>query len=103
MYLPSTCTPGTAMTQAGLSGLGCDCGCNSCGGMGGLTMDGSGLFGSGVFGTGVTLTDISTWTWAEFATAGIGLYVLASLVFTTKHVGRKVSARSTKIRRGFTQ
>jgi hypothetical protein len=93
MYLPSSCTPGAAMTSipaisTGLSGLGCGCGCGGgCNeGLAGLTMDGSGLFGTGIFGTGVTLTDISTWGPAEVFTIALGGYTLISLLFTTKHV-----------------
>jgi hypothetical protein len=55
-----------------------------------MNNDGSGLFGSGIFGDSVSLFDISTWTWAEWATALGGGYVLISLFSTTARVGRSV-------------
>ena len=75
----------------GCSGLGCA-------GMGGMTMDRSGIFGTGVFGTGVVLTDISTWTWAEYAAVAVGVLVLFSVASTGKSaassVGRRVKSFS---------
>ena len=84
----------------GMMGLGCpDC-AGTCG-MNGLTMDGSGLFGTGIFGDSVTLTDLSTWTWAEYATVAFGAYVLISLVHTTKAAGSRVKKRAKKVKQGF--
>lgn len=100
--LPNAAAPTQGLWAPGMSGLGCpDCN-NTCGGMGGLTMDGSGLFGTGIFGTGVSLTDLSTWTWAEYATLALGAYTLLSLVHTTKAVGRHTKVRAKKIKKGFT-
>jgi hypothetical protein len=81
-------------TGWGMSGLGCSCGCGGgkgCAenkGMSGLTMDGSGLFGTGIFGTGVSVTDFSTWTWAEYVTVFFGFYLVYSLFFTTRHAAQ---------------
>lgn len=86
MYVNRTVCPiglnglrGVPMRPAGCKCGGSCAGCGSHAGLSGLTMDGSGLFGTGIFGTGVTITDISTWTWAEFAAAGIGLWFAGSL------------------------
>ena len=85
-----------------MSGLGCpDCN-NTCGGMGALNMDGTGIFGTGIFGQTVTLTDLSTWTWAEYATLALGAYTLLSLVHTTKAGARRVSTRARKIKKAAT-
>jgi hypothetical protein len=107
MYLPGTCSNGTVAgggittsASSGLSGLGCP-GCGgSCQGLQGLTMDGSGLFGTGIFGTGVTLTDLSTWTWAEYGTLALGAYVLLSLVHTTRAGARRVRRKAHGVRKG---
>jgi hypothetical protein len=100
--LPNPAAPTQGLWAPGMGGLGCpDCQ-GTCGGMNGLTMDGSGLFGTGIFGTGVTLTDFSTWTWAEYATLALGAYTLLSLVHTTKTAGRHASARARKIKKGIT-
>jgi hypothetical protein len=89
--LPVTygCTNGMPIPKpkgmgCGCMGLGCTCG------MGGLTMDGTGLFGTGVFGDQVTLTDLSTWTWAEYATVGLTGYVLFAVFMSTKQVAGTV-------------
>jgi hypothetical protein len=55
-----------------------------CGGMGGLTQDGSGLFGTGIFGTSVQPLNLSTWTWAEYAAVGVGLFAAMSMFGSTK-------------------
>jgi len=44
--------------------------------LGGLTFDGSGLLGTGIFGTGVTLTDPTTWSWAEWLVVGLGAFLI---------------------------
>jgi hypothetical protein len=59
-------------------------------------MDGSGLFGTGIFGSGVDLTNLSTWSWAEYMTAGFGLYTVVSLVHTTSTGVRKVRSSKSK-------
>lgn len=66
--------------QGGDCGCGCGCETYSGSGLGSLNMDGTGLFGSGVFGTGVSIGDISTWTWAEYAALGLGVWLGASLL-----------------------
>lgn len=70
--------------------------------MGALNMDGTGLFGTGIFGSTVSLTDLSTWTWAEYATLALGAYTLFSLVHTTKSGATRVSHRARKVKKGFT-
>ncbi len=73
-----------------------------CCGLGAWSMDGSGLFGTGVFGNGVSVTNLSTWTWAEYAAVGMSLFVVFSLFSTTrqgvtgvrKTLRRKRSARA---------
>lgn len=72
------------------------------GGMGALNFDGSGLLGSGVFGNTVTLTNLSTWTWAEYATVGVGLYAAYSVFNTTSSGVRRAraAAGSKKARAG---
>lgn len=91
MYVPQDYSALTAP-----AGLGC------CGGMGAWSMDGSGLFGTGVFGNGVSVTNLSTWTWAEYAAVGLSLFVVFSLFSTTqrgvttvrKTIRRRRSARA---------
>ncbi len=55
--------------MGGRSGLGCGCTkpCNGCG---------LGLFESG--------SDVSGWTWQEYAVVGLGLYAVGSMLFTTR-------------------
>ena len=77
-----------------LEGMGCGLGCN--GGMGGLTMDGSGIFGTGIFGTGVTLTDPTTWGVYEIGAVVLGAFVLFSVFSTSK---RAVVATTQGVRR----
>jgi hypothetical protein len=71
-------------------------------GMGALNFDGSGLLGSGVFGSTVNITDLSTWTWAEYVTAGLGVYVIFAVFSTTKQTATKASRRAKRISQGFT-
>lgn len=99
MYTPGGC--GTDLAPAspasGVSGLGCPgCGGKCQDGMSGLTFDGSGLFGTGIFGTGVTITNLATWSWAEYATLALVAYVGLSLVHTTKTGYRATSKRVKK-------
>jgi len=81
------------------SGLGCGCrglGCR-CNGLGdGLTMDGTGLFGTGLFSGGL---DFSNWTVWEYATLGVGAYVLFSLFHTTKAVSGTVRRKARAVAR----
>jgi hypothetical protein len=76
------------------NGLGCggkqDCGC---GGMGALTMDGTGLLGTGLFSGGF---DLSTWGIGEYLTATFGLYIVFS-VFSD--IGKGVSGVKRSVRR----
>jgi hypothetical protein len=65
------------------------------GGMGALNFDGSGLLGSGVFGNTVTLTNLSTWTWAEYTTVGLGIYAAYSMFYTTSSGVKGARARAT--------
>jgi hypothetical protein len=67
--------------------------------MGTLTMDGSGLFGTGIFGTGVTVTDLSTWTIAEYGAVAASLLVLFSLVSTGKSAAQSVGKRVRRLRK----
>lgn len=94
--------PPSANPVAGISdapGLGCvECG-GSCGGLGALSMDGSGLLGTGIFGTGVSLTDFSTWTYAEMATIALGLYVFTSIINDVRGGARKVGEKVRGTRR----
>ncbi len=85
--------------MSGYKGVGCvECG-GTCGGMSGLTMDGTGLFGTGIFGDSVTLTDLSTWTWAEVGTIAAAAFVLYSVTSTTRRGVRgvrRVTRRKTR-------
>ena len=79
-----------------------DSGCSGglgCAGMGALTMDGSGLFGTGVFGTGVTLADFSTWGAGEIGAVAVGLFVLFSVVSSTKRGAESVGKTYRRVRR----
>jgi hypothetical protein len=102
MLVMGGCGTPNAPTSLAFPGLGCpDCH-GTCGGMTGLTMDGSGLFGTGIFGTGVSVTDLSTWTWAEYGTLALGAYTLLSLVHTTKAGAQRVGTRARKIKKAVT-
>lgn len=57
----------------GCAGLGCDCGLGQ-----------TGIFGTSLFESG----DPSTWGWGEWATVGVGAYIVFSVLFTTKSVAR---------------
>jgi len=89
----------TQPTDSGCSGLGCSQGVGCCGGMGALNMDGSGLFGTGVFGTGVTLTDLSTWSVGEYGAVAVALFVLFSVVGSTKRGAESVRKSYRTVRR----
>lgn len=96
---PCTASEPYIKAIGGMSGLGC-AECHGKCGMAGFSMDGSGLFGTGVFGDSVTVTDISTWTWAEYLAILFGVYAVTSVVSDAKRAGRKVKRvtrkRSTK-------
>lgn len=70
----------------------CDCQPVGCG-MGALTMDGTGMLGTGLFSGGM---DLSTWTWGEWGTIALGLYLLYAVTSTTKTEFRRVSRRIRK-------
>jgi hypothetical protein len=100
--LPNSAAPTGGLWAPGMGGLGCpDCG-GTCGGMNGLTMDGSGLFGTGIFGTGVDYMSPSTWGIAEWGTVLLGAYAIVSMLDTTRRAGRHVSERGRRIKSGFT-
>lgn len=75
------------------TGLGC------CGGMGALTMDGTGLFGTGIFGGNFNLTDFSTWGPAEVGALLAAAFVLFSITSTTQRGVEGVQKRVRKLRR----
>jgi hypothetical protein len=79
-----------------------ECGLGCAQGVGALTMDGSGLFGTGIFGTGVTLTDFSTWGAGEIAAVALSLFVLFSVVGSTKRGAEKVRRGYRTVRRKVT-
>ena len=76
-----------------------ECGLGCAQGMGALTMDGSGLFGTGVFGTGVTLADFSTWGAGEIGAVAVALFLLFSVVGTTKRGAEKVGRGYRTVKR----
>ena len=78
---------------------GCSGGLGCSQGVGALTMDGSGLFGTGVFGTGVTLTDFSTWGAGEIGAVAVALFVLFSVVSSTKRGAESVGKTYRRVRR----
>ena len=93
------------LTPGNNQGLGCACGGSCCGGLGGLTFDGTGLLGTGLFSGG---TDLSTWGAGEYGVLATAAYMLYSTVFTTRAAARKVASvhgrvkkRGKKIKRGF--
>ena len=91
---------GVLPPQSGpVSGCGCGKGLGCCGGMGALTMDGSGLFGTGIFGTGVSVTDFSTWSIGEIGAVAVAGLVLFSLVSTGKSAAQGVSKRVRRLRK----
>lgn len=70
-------------------------------GLGALNMDGTGLFGTGIFGQTVTVTNLSTWTFAEYGAVGLGAFTAFSLFSTTKSgVRRATSSKSKKAAQG---
>lgn len=77
----------TPAGQAGIRGLGCGgpghCGCHDCG---------MGLFDNGI-------TDIASWGLPEYLTAGLGLYVLGSVLFATKSTARAVHRKGKAVRK----
>ena len=71
------------------AGLGCaGLGCGTCG-LSGLTMDGTGVFGTGLFASGF---NVSSWGAGEYAAVGLGLYMLASSLLTTRRAAKRVRA-----------
>jgi hypothetical protein len=100
--LPNPAAPTQGLWAPGISGLGCpDCQ-GTCGGMNGLTMDGSGLFGTGIFGTGVTYTDPSTWGVWEWGTVGLAAFAVLSMLDTGRRATQRVTERGRRIKGGFT-
>ena len=67
---------GLGLYQSNLRPRGKDCGMTGCGGL-------------GLFETGL---DFTSWSWPEYALVGLGLYVVASTVFTTGRAVRRVRA-----------
>jgi hypothetical protein len=65
-----------------------------CGGMGALTMDGTGLFGTGLFASGL---DLNSWGPGEIIGALFGMFVLYSVFSTTSRGVSKVTGRVRKI------
>ena len=78
------------------NGLGCggkqDCGC---GGMGALTMDGTGFLGTGLFSGGF---DLSTWGIGEYGVLALGAFTLYSLMQTTKQTYGRVRKSARRLR-----
>ena len=65
---------------------GCGCGCG-----GGCSKSGLGLFESGL--------DVSQWGVGEWSTAGIGLYLMASLLGDLGRAKRTVQKKARRVRR----
>lgn len=100
--LPNAAAPTQGLWGPGMSGLGCpDCN-NTCGGMGGLTMDGTGLFGTGIFGDSAPITSPSTWGVWEWGVVGITAFAVLSMLDTGRRGARHVSERGRRIKSGFT-
>jgi hypothetical protein len=76
---PADAAPDPPISSAGLGGCGCGGSCGGCGGHG--HKHGIGLFDS---------TDFATWGMGEWATIGVGAYLLFSLIGDTKRVGGRV-------------
>ena len=74
-------------TGIGCAGIGCSQGMGCCGGVGALTMDGTGLFGTGLFASGL---DLGQWGAGEILAAMFGMFVLYSVFSTTSRGARRV-------------
>jgi len=79
------------MTPAGQEGIRGLSGCCKGAGLGCNCNDGMGLFDTGM--------DTSGWGLPEYAAIGIGLYVLSSVLFTTKTAARSVHRKSKAVRK----
>jgi hypothetical protein len=90
--------PRMQFTGAGMDGLGshCHCGgtCGHCGGLGGLTFDGTGLFGTGLFSG-----DPTTWGIPEVIAGGIGAYALYAMFFQAKQTKYRLEASAQRRRK----
>lgn len=103
-YLATNAFPFTSAGQAGVRGLGCDCGCGSCGmgtlgdGTGFLSsglFNGQGVMGSGLFESG---WDVTSWGPAEWAVVAIGGYVVFSTIWTTNKAMEYGSFQKKRVR-----
>lgn len=100
MYTIGGC--GTDLAPAPIAepgGLGCvECG-GTCGGMNGLTMDGSGLLGTGIFGNGVTVSDPSTWGIGEWGAVLVAGFAVLSMLDTGRRATRATVRKSRAVRK----
>ena len=95
---PADSTPQPAPMLSGLGGCGCGGKCGGCGdghshGVGQAT--GAGVLGTGCFAS----MDFTTWSWCEWGSIALGLYLVGSLVGDI----RAGASRGKKTFRAFTR